>query len=335
VVLNANLYHERLMDMGARKYSKTQGAFTGVDALWSQSVGYSPYAYSFHDPINFMDPTGLVGGGNGGGGGGGYYGPPEKPIDAVAGREGLPKKDKVRVKRVEDIIIEINYDPVHEKMVLDAMDKTKEWQNDVKQFLSNQDGLPRRDATSTSTPIHSDDPRFPRQVPGLTGPWNATLSPAPSLPQQQQGMDPEGWGIAQGIIEGGIFLYGGPEGMMVKLGKWTYRAAKTLPIVEKTIVYVSRTERGIIQYVGITNNLARRTADHLRTRGIDITELMTVLKREDARAVEQVLIEYHGLGKNGGSLLNKINSIAPWKPEYRAQIERGYELLKTIGFPPK
>jgi len=69
-VVHAGLYHERLMDMSARKYSKTQGAFTSVDELWRGQMDYSPYAYSFHDPINFMDPSGKAGGGNGGGGDG-------------------------------------------------------------------------------------------------------------------------------------------------------------------------------------------------------------------------------------------------------------------------
>jgi len=64
-VVHAGLYHERLMDMSARKYSKTQGAFTSVDELWRGQMDYSPYAYSFHDPINFMDPSGKAGGGNG------------------------------------------------------------------------------------------------------------------------------------------------------------------------------------------------------------------------------------------------------------------------------
>ena len=59
---------------------------------------------------------------------------------------------------------------------------------------------------------------------------------------------------------------------------------------------------------------------------------MQGLTRTDARAVEQVLIEIHGLGKNGGTLLNKINSISPTNPAYGGQLLRGYDLLKTIGY---
>lgn len=56
------------------------------------------------------------------------------------------------------------------------------------------------------------------------------------------------------------------------------------------------------------------------------------LSRSDARAVKQALIEIHGLGRNGGTLLNRINSILPLSPAYRDQLSRGYELLKTIGY---
>jgi hypothetical protein len=96
-------------------------------------------------------------------------------------------------------------------------------------------------------------------------------------------------------------------------------------------VYTSAS-KGVTQYVGITNNLARRSAEHLASKGINIQPLMQGLSRADARAVEQALIEIHGLSKNGGSLLNRINSISPTNPAYGSQLQRGYELLKSIGY---
>ncbi len=54
--------------------------------------------------------------------------------------------------------------------------------------------------------------------------------------------------------------------------------------------------------------------------------------RPDARAVEQALIEINGLGKNGGTLLNKINGIAKSNPAYASLVQRGYDLLKSIGY---
>lgn len=59
---------------------------------------------------------------------------------------------------------------------------------------------------------------------------------------------------------------------------------------------------------------------------------MQGLSSSDARAVEQALIQIHGLGKNGGTLLNKINSISSSNPAYGSQLKRGYELLKSIGY---
>jgi filamentous hemagglutinin len=88
---------------------------------------------------------------------------------------------------------------------------------------------------------------------------------------------------------------------------------------------------GATQYVGITNNLARREAEHLRTKGIEIEKLLDNLSRSDAKAVEQALIEIHGLGKNGGLLMNRINSISRTNPSYANQLRRGYEFLQTLG----
>lgn len=57
------------------------------------------------------------------------------------------------------------------------------------------------------------------------------------------------------------------------------------------------------------------------------------LSRVDARAVEQALIELYGLAKNGGALLNKINSIAQSNPIYQQSMQRAAEILRQVGFP--
>lgn len=56
------------------------------------------------------------------------------------------------------------------------------------------------------------------------------------------------------------------------------------------------------------------------------------LSRSDAKAVEQTLIELHKLEKNGGTLINKINSIAKSNPGYEDAIKRGGEILLEIGY---
>ena len=60
-------------------------------------------------------------------------------------------------------------------------------------------------------------------------------------------------------------------------------------------------------------------------------EGLTNLTKYDAKAVEQVLIEMNGLEKNGGTLMNKINSIAKTNPEYAESLKRGVEILQEAG----
>jgi filamentous hemagglutinin len=103
----------------------------------------------------------------------------------------------------------------------------------------------------------------------------------------------------------------------------------------RTTVYTSTAADGSIQYVGITDSVAARAAAHLAEKGINIQPIpgLQGMSRDDARAVEQVLIEFNGLGKNGGSLLNKINSIATSNPIYASALSRGANILKSIGYP--
>jgi RHS repeat-associated protein len=116
---------------------------------------------------------------------------------------------------------------------------------------------------------------------------------------------------------------------------WTISSVTIGAVIAKIgqkTVYRSVNAAGEIQYVGITNNLARRAAEQLRTRGIQVEKLTGALNACDARAVEQALIEIHGLGKNGGTLLNRINSISRRNPAYAFQLKRGLELLQSVGY---
>jgi len=109
----------------------------------------------------------------------------------------------------------------------------------------------------------------------------------------------------------------------------------TATISGKTCVYHCQVD-GITRYVGITDDIARRGYEHMKNSGmvIDKIEGLSNLSREDARAVEQVLISFHGLGKDGGTLINKINSISPVtnKTRYETALVRGAEILKQAGY---
>lgn len=56
------------------------------------------------------------------------------------------------------------------------------------------------------------------------------------------------------------------------------------------IVYQATSKSGDVIYVGITNNMARRAAQHVGSKGISVDAIpgLTNLSRVDARAVEQV-----------------------------------------------
>lgn len=103
----------------------------------------------------------------------------------------------------------------------------------------------------------------------------------------------------------------------------------------KTCVY-SCVIDGVTRYVGITDDILKRGQAHLRQKGITIDDIAGLqnLSREDARAVEQTLINYHGLGKDGGTLINKINSISATRQptKYEQALIRGSQLLKNAEY---
>ena len=115
----------------------------------------------------------------------------------------------------------------------------------------------------------------------------------------------------------------------------TKGAGEVASIGGKTCVYNCVVD-GVTRYVGITDDIVKRGQAHLREKGITIDRIegLQNLSRADARAVEQTLIDYHGLGKDGGTLINKINSISSVKnpTKYEQGLIRGAELLKKAGY---
>ena len=85
-------------------------------------------------------------------------------------------------------------------------------------------------------------------------------------------------------------------------------------------VYRGLDAAGKVKYVGITNRApAIRFGEHLGS-GTNKALLRfeaipgaSNLSRTGARVWEQGLINQYGLGKNGGQLFNRINSISPTK----------------------
>lgn len=105
-------------------------------------------------------------------------------------------------------------------------------------------------------------------------------------------------------------------------------------------VYLAAAKDGTIQYVGISKDIIRRFKSHQKNKGstFEIQEIAGLerLSRDDARAVEQALIEILGLGRDGGSLnYNLINSVSPQHSDYRRMVDTGYELLAKAGYLTK
>jgi len=98
-------------------------------------------------------------------------------------------------------------------------------------------------------------------------------------------------------------------------------------------VYTSITDG--MPYFGRTNSMERRGNEHAKGLGIRIREVIGGLTKTEASAVEQVLIESRGLKKNGGDLLNQINSISPNRKDYEELKAIGRNLLDSINYPYK
>jgi hypothetical protein len=84
------------------------------------------------------------------------------------------------------------------------------------------------------------------------------------------------------------------------------------------LVYEGIGKEGV-RYIGITSrDIAERAMEHMADplkaglRFVPIKGLEN-LSKQAARVAEQRLINYYGLQKNGGVLINRINSIAPSK----------------------
>ena len=109
-------------------------------------------------------------------------------------------------------------------------------------------------------------------------------------------------------------------------GEHVYQVGELGLLVHNDCVYQAVDAAGNVIYVGITKNFAVRKSQHASR--INITPIIQSITRSDARAIEQRLIETIGLSKNGGTLLNKINSIAQGNPIYAAAIQKA----KALGF---
>jgi hypothetical protein len=103
-------------------------------------------------------------------------------------------------------------------------------------------------------------------------------------------------------------------------GEHVYQVGELGLLVHNDCVYQAIDAAGNVIYFGITKNFAVRKSQHASR--FNITPIIQNITRADARAIEQRFIETIGLSKNGGTLLNKINSIGQGNPIYAAAIQK-------------
>ena len=127
--------------------------------------------------------------------------------------------------------------------------------------------------------------------------------------------------IAAALISGAIFF--APEELI--------GASVISAYTQRRYVVYAVSEYGKIVYVGISSNFSARRAWHFsQDRIARAIEGLADLSELQAHSVEQVLIEKYGLGKNGGQLMNKINSIAKNNPKYKELVFEGKKLLNKV-----
>ena len=267
-----------MYDMDARNYMPDLARWANIDELAEAFYEWSPYNFSFNNPINFADPSGLA---------------PEES-NYTNQFEGYNSN------RLTSTVVD------RTGKIIDHKDD-----GDDNIYLGSRKGKvigkERKDAKYELGSYLIKDDLFSNIK--LPKDFKLTLTKPVELEENQQ------------LLEVSPLLGGIAKNGLTSL---------------RYIVYLARGGKGLkgIQYVGITSQFAIRQATHLRTKGILIEEILGGLSKADARAVEQVLIEMYKLGgKEGqtGQLLNKINSISKNNPGYAQALERGIELLKSVG----
>jgi RHS repeat-associated protein len=249
-----------LYDAVHRMYDPQIGRFAQLDELGEVALGWSPYSFSFDNPIRFNDPLGLLSDSTH---------PQVLPTVVVTARH--TRENLVRI-----------YWGLKERGVDFSRVKDKGLANWLWQYDDLQQWL---------SALHAKQ----REQEEEWLEWASWLIPVPGL--------------------GEIKIVG-------KLGQGALKLLKLkrgVAIVEagSHIVYQGIDKvTGAVKYIGITGrSMAEREAEHLAATGTgrEVLEYRVVeqgLSKQAARVAEQKLINEYGLGKNGGQLLNKINSIA-------------------------
>jgi RHS repeat-associated protein len=311
---------------GARLYDASYGRFLSTDPMAMNFAGWSPYNYVLGNPIGLTDVSGLSPEGGG-----------ESGFSAPVGSDGIPH---TRLGTVH-----ITAKSTCSYCALNAVIKVYNAPEYFTRDYSKGNGY--RSTGNDQWTIEGI--QIVLDVVGATEmPVISQLADLASAGISYANGDKVGavLGVSSMAPVAGSFfavIKWGRRGVnvvegAVKISRYADETVAITRLLSKngdqigaTTVYISRNAEDVIQYVGITDNIVARAAAHMRKKGIGIEELLPGLSRFDARAIEQVIIDHFQLGKNGGSLMNKINSISAKNPIYNDAIKRGKQLLEGAG----
>ena len=141
---------------------------------------------------------------------------------------------------------------------------------------------------------------------------NQLLGPLLSAEQLEASFD--SMGLDDQLIKDETYFMIFCDEVFVGCGGWSNR---------ETLFGGNHTPNRDDNFLDPTKDSYFRPADEMRVRTIWLT-------KEEARGVEQSLIERYGgasRGVNNGALQNKVNSISPKNSNYQEWTERGREIL--------
>ena len=114
----------KLVRYGARDYDSETGRWTAKDPIWFKSMDTNLYGYCFIDPVNLIDPSGLMGNG--------YYLNVHESGTMYAG-----KGDRSRANRSAEIKSKTFNDPLATQFWKDAPNKAESFKGEARLMMEN------------------------------------------------------------------------------------------------------------------------------------------------------------------------------------------------------
>jgi RHS repeat-associated protein len=331
-----------LTDVGARKYDTTTGMFLSVDPVLDPADPdqWSAYSYGGDNPVTFSDPTGLL-------------------VYLDDNNATIP-----RVQGATDAQIERAETRARNNAIVNAKAKLKAPALGVKPSAKLLEGLHRNGYQGSDDFTYTDAVEFAGSGDMASVIVCQLMGGSPDNCRLPGGLEDLPGDMVDAVKGLGEFLYeltpvadlqhcidgsqscawlltdvGGPlKGL--KLLENVSKTAGDLNDLNKVLppeltvgknaqtsnhVYFGLDANGDKVYVGITNDMALRTAQH-GSRFDDIAQItLTPVTRGEARAIEEALI------MRNPQFQNKIHSISPKHPFYNQALDWGETWLRANG----